>query len=283
MIGSSTAAVGVALAICMLSTVAMADEKKVCSTTAESAQSHRTEGKLVTAREELVRCAQESCPKVVREACAGWLDEIATELPSIVLRAVDAQGNDVAEVRVEAAGAVLASHLDGKAIPLDPGSLKLHFVAPGFVDKDLDLVVARGERSRVVRVILDRKDGVAGPPTPPVGATRHGLSPVPGWVLLGTGLATLAAFGVLEGIGQSQYADLEDGCGKDTSCTDKETASTRSTFTAAAVTFGLGLAIAGTGGTLLIVSAATRPKTAGTGASVSVGVSPVGLKVFGHF
>jgi hypothetical protein len=264
-----------ALAGALVSTTARADEKQLCSAAAESAQTHRTEGKLMQAREELVRCAQQSCPKVVREPCAGWLDELDAELPSIVLRAVDEKGADLIDVRVEAGAQVLATRLDGKAITLDPAALTLKISATGFISKDVPLVVARGEQARVVQIVLSRVGG----DTP---AAEPRSVPVGGWVLLGIGLGSLVAFGVLEGVAQAEYADLEDGCGVGFRCAEEATESTRDKFTAAAVTLGVGLAAAVAGGTWLIVDAATAP-AAPKSARIWLRASPLGVELFGRF
>jgi hypothetical protein len=281
----SLATVALAVAATALTAPARADEKTVCSAAAGDAQSRRAEGKLRKAREHLVRCAQQSCPKVVRNDCTAWLAEVESELPSIVVRASDGKGIDLVDVQVELDRAPLVSRLDGNAVTLDPGAITLRFSAPGFTPKEMKIVVARGEKTRIVNVTLDR----IGQAPAPEGAraapgSSSGSSAVP-WILLGVGGASLAAFGVLEGVAHSEYSDLEDGCGRTRSCTDGDMSPVRSKFVAAGVTLGVGLAAAGAAATWWIVSAATGPSSTGSRArpSVSFGVGPSGALVRGRF
>src|SRR5687767_4739055 len=79
---------------------ARADEKEneVCASAAEEAQGLQREGKLTQAREKLVLCARASCPAFIRKDCTGWLTEVDKSMPSIVVRATDANSRDVAGV-----------------------------------------------------------------------------------------------------------------------------------------------------------------------------------------
>src|SRR4051794_15860289 len=108
--GASIAVLG-AIGVAPMS--ARADEKAACVAAVEEADTLRTKGSLKAAREDFIRCAQTSCPKVVRDDCATGLREVEAELPSVVIRATDGAGNDLADVRVEARGATLSEHLDG--------------------------------------------------------------------------------------------------------------------------------------------------------------------------
>jgi hypothetical protein len=253
---------------------ARAADKLACVAAVEQAQTLRSDGKLKAAREKLISCAQAGCPKVVREDCTTELREVEREMPSVVVRARDHEGNDLRDVRVDADGGRLADKLDGSTLTLDPGAVTIHVEAEGFAPKDMPLVVARGEKLRTLVVILERPQPAAPAPLAPA-APRAPRSPVP-WILLGAGVASLGAFAVLEGIAQSEYATLKSGCGQMSKCSDDATAPTKSKFIAAGVTMGVGLASASAAATLWILPS-TRQKagaSAGEGARAGLRRSP---------
>lgn len=230
------------------------DEKQVCSTAAEEAQTDRAEGRLIVARKKLVRCAQETCPGVVREACTEWLAEVDKEQPSIVLRAADATGGDLSNVTVESNGAVLVSRLDGNPITLDPSAVKLTFKAEGYEPKSVDVVIARGEKSRVVRVTLERAGAPRG--AADKDAKSDEVSPGP-FVFMGLGGAMLVTFAVLQGIAQAEYADLQELCGATRTCNERDVSPTRGKFLASLTALGAGVLLTGVGITWWVISSAT--------------------------
>src|SRR5579859_5937510 len=95
------------------------EEKKACIAASEKAQQLRADGKLLASREQLLVCARDVCPGVIRKDCAKWLGELEDALPSIVLGAKDGKGRDLEDVRVDIDGVQATSALDGKAIPID--------------------------------------------------------------------------------------------------------------------------------------------------------------------
>src|SRR5580765_5052723 len=74
------------------------DDKKACIASSEKAQQLRADGKLLASRQELLVCARDVCPGVVRKDCAKWLGELEDALPSIVLGAKDGKGHDLEDV-----------------------------------------------------------------------------------------------------------------------------------------------------------------------------------------
>ncbi len=92
-----------------------------CVSASEDAQLMRIKGQLRAARANLLVCSQDDCPKIVKQDCTGWLDEVDRAIPTVVLGARDARGQDLTDVHVAMDGTSLALRLDGKAIPVDPG------------------------------------------------------------------------------------------------------------------------------------------------------------------
>src|SRR5262245_12861574 len=87
-------------------------------------QKLRKQGKLSDAKKELLVCVQEGCPPPVRAECEGWLEEVESQMPTIVVSALDAAGKDTVEVSVSIDGRRVSDRLDGRPVPLDPGPHK---------------------------------------------------------------------------------------------------------------------------------------------------------------
>jgi hypothetical protein len=266
-----------------------AAEFEACAQAANRAQPLRRDGKLKAARADLVRCAQASCPKDPRNDCTTWLGEVDQELPSIVVRATDASGRDLVDVHVEARGETLTDHLDGSAISIDPGNVTLRVHAAGLPEQELALVVARGEKARVVKVTFGapkRAAPVASASPDATGSTagRPPSGSALPWVLLGTGAASLATFGVLEAIAQPAYADMKNGCAITMSCKPARVATTRAEFVAAGIAFGAGLTL-GAAAVVYWIAAPSRPARSGSRARpvLALGVAPLSARVAGSF
>jgi hypothetical protein len=199
---------------------ARADERFECASAAERAQTLRDAAKLRAASSELVTCARASCPTVVREDCAKWLAEVQGQMPSILVRARDARGRDVAGVRVLVDGTPLVARLEGVAVGIDPGPHRLRFEAAAGAVEEVDLVINETEKRRVVgvafRVPLE-VDGTA-PSIGPEPAPPSERSTVPLYVVGGIGVAALVSFAFFEVGGQSHYAHLRDTCAPTHSC-----------------------------------------------------------------
>jgi len=271
-----TAAVALSASI---SAEARADEKAQCAEAGNAAGPLRTSGKLKEARDDLIRCSQASCPKVIRDSCASDLNDVNAELPTIVIRATDSAGKDLSQVKVLAGGNPLVDSLDGNAVSFNPGPVKLSFSAGGYKPLDLDVVIARGEKSRVVKVVLEGiHEAPQKPETPRTHPPASGGGPGAGpWVFLGIGAAGLITFAALEGVAQSEYSKLKSGCGATHSCKDSDVAPTRAKFIGAGVALGIGSAATAASVIWFVVGATTR------NSKVALGVGPTTVGVRASF
>ena len=81
----------VALACSTAPRAALADEappdKETCVASFDRGQKAQSDRALRRALHDLIVCAQESCPAVLRADCAGVLAEVRSALPTIVLAA----------------------------------------------------------------------------------------------------------------------------------------------------------------------------------------------------
>jgi hypothetical protein len=194
-----------------------ADAKAKCAASYEATQSRRKQGKLRDAREQALACSQASCPAVVRKDCTLWLGELDQLLPSIVVAARDAAGQETADVKVTIDGAVVADRLEGKAIPIDPGEHQVRLEHAGDPLIELKILVNEGDKGKrvegsfapKVREKLDPSLRTAPPPPPPSWWTGRRVA---GLVIAGVGLGGVAVFATFGERGLAQKNDLEKQC-----------------------------------------------------------------------
>lgn len=213
--------------------------KDACISSFEGSQTLREQGKLIEARSALQVCSAASCPDFARTRCIGWLQEVETAIPTVVISAKLADGADTAAVRVSVDGQVVAESLDGTPLDLDPGEHTLTFEHQGLPPKEERILATMGERNRVIAVRFEAAPAPAPTPAPPVApvspepdppastpppagdeADSGGASPI-FWVALGLGGAGLVVGGITGAMAMSQGSDLQDRC-KETPCTKSE-------------------------------------------------------------
>jgi len=191
---------------------ARADEVAACVKAAENAQTERSAHRLRAARQRLLACAQSSCPSVVRNDCANWLSEVDQLMPSVVVQARDSRGIELFDVRVTVDGEVVANHLDGLAVAVDPGSHVFLFEADGAPPLQQQLLIREGEKGRAMPITL----AAPAPPPAPAKPARH-IHPLT-YVFGGLGVAGIAGFTYFGIKGTADAAELRDSCGKNKSC-----------------------------------------------------------------
>jgi hypothetical protein len=142
-----------------------------CLSANESAIKLRREHKLKQARDQALVCAAVNCPEEVREACEVRVKELNTAIPHIVFEVKDAGGNDLSAVVVTMDGQPFADHLDGTAIPVDPGDHAFSFAVGGQPNVEKHLVIYEGDKSRRERIQLGGESSgpaaLASAPPPP--------------------------------------------------------------------------------------------------------------------
>ena len=229
--------------------LAAADEKDRCIEASDRGQLLRDQGKLRAAREALLVCARDACPSVLRRECASWLAGVDARIPSIVVRARDASGHDLVDVRVTLDGQSLGDRLDGRSVVVDPGEHHLHAEATGFAPTELTVLSREGERARVVDVVMkpasDASEKAA--PTPTSARSSDAASapvPVATYVLGGLGVVGLSAFTYFGLHAKSEVSDMRSTCAP--SCEQSRVDTAKREQLIANVSLGVGvLALAG--------------------------------------
>ena len=211
---------------------ARADDKSICLAAVSEGQALRLQHKLIEAHEKFHACAASSCPPILQRDCTGFMIDTEKATPTVVLAAKDGGGNDVFDVRVTLDGAPLATKLDGDAVAVDPGARTFTFHFPDGTSIDRQVLVAEGQKARVVSVALAPPAAQA--LTPPVAAPSPSSPPSPsggglrtaGFVVGGAGVATLVVGGVLGGLALSKVNAAKSACGASRGgCADNTSAS----------------------------------------------------------
>jgi hypothetical protein len=175
------------------------DDKRVCLSTYVEAQSTRQEGKLGASQRALEKCGAQVCPGVIRNDCVRWLREVTDAMPTVVLSATGSDGRDVADVRVSIDGQPLASHLDGRPMPVDPGEHLFRFDVAAAGEVEQRVLVREGEKDRAVVGTFPRSR--AETEAPSAAATSSRSVPASVWVLGGVGAASFLVSATFASIG----------------------------------------------------------------------------------
>jgi hypothetical protein len=280
--------------------VAADPTKAQCIAANENAQDLRTAGKLIEARTQLAVCVAESCPGAVRQDCAQRLADLDKALPTLVVVARDAQGNDLGGVRATIDGKALPDALNGTAIPLDPGEHHLVLDAPGVPQAEKTVVIHEGEKARREVVVFGA--GAASTATPEEGTVMSSTSSVPppgetpsaasgpgpgdtqrkvGLALGGVGAVGIVVGSIFGLVAKSSFDHgFKDECNGKTSCTSSQGVSdvqgAYDQATVSDVAFVAGAVLLGAGAAVYLMA----PR-GGVSVSPAVGTRGGGLTVRG--
>jgi hypothetical protein len=236
--------------------------KQECVDAHAQGQVERGQGQLVRAHESFLKCASTACPTIVASECRTWSAEIVTSIPSIVVVAKDAQGQETADVRVTLDGAPFLDRLDGLAHDVNPGPHVLRAEGPAGAAREERIVVLVGEKERKVEVSF-----VVAAPAPPAGpVTTYRPVPLLSWVSAGVtvvGLVSFAAFGVA---GNAKENGLEGGCGVSHVCSPESLTPVKTDYVIADVSLG----VAGVAAVAAVTSFLLRPARAPSGAWLGI-------------
>ena len=245
-----------------------------CIAAAEHAQPLRASGHLLEARAALITCAANSCPTTVRADCVTWLTEVGNEIPTVVIQAKSGAGEDLADVTVIADGTPAKTSLDGLPIALDPGSHRLRFESRGRNPLEQTVILHQGER-RVLSLILVRPEEVSSPATAPAPVVS-GARPIPplSWVLGGASLVLAGSGIAFWAIGKSEKSELDDGCGRTSSCAHGDIVASRSKLIVGDLLVAAGVVALGAG---IYFALSAKP------ASPAIALAPNAVVALGHF
>lgn len=252
------------------------DSKRACIAAHDAAQALRGEGKLTAAREQLARCSRDDCPKLVRQDCSGWMDEVVAALPSVVVGARDASGRDLVSVRVLIDGKLVAERLDGRPLLVDPGVHTFRYEPERGEAIEEQVVVRAGEKNRALTVSFEaigRGTPVRTKPktisSEPAPAAADEGPPLVAYVLGGVGIVALGAAAYLDWTANDEVVHLRDTCAP--TCAESKVDAVRTRYTIAAVSAGVGAVSLGVAAYLFLSAGGSEKPRAG---SLRFDVSP---------
>jgi hypothetical protein len=241
------------------------------------------------AREQLKRCADPSCPSLVRADCTQLLDDLDRAQPTLVFDVKDEAGHDLAEVNVRIDGHPFANRLEGVALAADPGAHAFTFEAPGRYPVTRQIVVKEGEKSRRESIVLrsmgssEAMGVAASPPPAPMSLARGpaegiGIQKVSALVVGAFGAVALGAGGALALVARSKNDDANAFC-PGLSCSNAQALN----MNREALTWGDAATVAVVSGFVGVGAAAAlwltaRPSSNRSGVSVGLGATSVTVR-----
>jgi len=183
--------------------------------------------KLVEAKARAITCARPVCADFMQKECTTWLGQIDAAIPGVVLSAKDASGQDITDVVVSVDGTQVTAHLDGSAMPMNPGAHQFVFALADGKKRETRYTVLEGQKSQAVSVSFGNGNPQNGTPNSggnvsqttnivvqTGGAAEQKTPPmrIAGNVLLGVGIVGAVLGGAFEGIalGMKGSADCKD-------------------------------------------------------------------------
>ena len=218
-------------------------DKKACLAVNDKGQDLRAAGKLLAAREQFLSCARDPCPGVVKSDCAKWVGELDADIPTIVVR-VTRGGSDVADSRVLVDGE--PREFVGKAVALDPGQHTIAVTAEGSKAVEQKVVLATGERNRIVTIDLALATTTTTSTATTAGTSTNDRSrstPTWAWLAGGVGVLSLGGFTYFAVTGVREVARLDRECAP--FCRDADVDSARHRLLYADISLGVSIVALG--------------------------------------
>jgi hypothetical protein len=254
------------------------DTRSKCMAEHEQSQIARMRESLLTARAAALSCSQAECPALLRTDCVQWFAELDREVPSLVI-SVRAGANDVSTATVRIDGNAVPQALDGQPLELDPGRHLVEVLPAGRAALSREIVLAAGEKARLLVFELPGSTSPIAAATAPAGAPRIVHRPVTTltMVLSGTAVAAIAAGSIFGGLALSErnkLAQKPQSGGCKPYCDDAQVAVVHDRAVVANVLFGVAAASA----VGAVISYLLRPEVPVTAAQLEldVGLAPGG-------
>jgi hypothetical protein len=195
------------------------DTVRVCIAASTDGQTLRKQGRLLAAREEMIACARDACPAIVRSHCARWLSEVEAATPSVVVRAEDAAGADAMGARLSIDGH--PAKLDGQPARLDPGPHALVIENDRAERKEERLLLVEGETARRVTLRFPSATTTSSTSASPAPGKHARTVPLGAWILAGAGIAALGGATYFGLTAKSDLDGLDATCSPH--CSDAQT------------------------------------------------------------
>lgn len=172
-----------------------------CLAASESSLKFGNEHQRIEERAELLKCAADVCPGVIREECARRLQDVNRIIPTLVLDVRDASNQRVA-AKVQIDGQPVADAVVDRPLAVNPGQHRLVIEAANYPSVAREVVVSEGEVDRTVSIQLAPGKSSEAPESAPtlVWSTRRSTQGAFALTSAGVaivGLGVGSAFGVV--------------------------------------------------------------------------------------
>lgn len=111
-------------------------------------QVERDAGRLLRASERFRACAEDACPALIRTECGELEATLIAQIPSIVVRAQDAQGRPISGARATIDEDRTLPSLSETPIPVDPGVHQIEVTLADGRRQTVNLSLSEGEKAR---------------------------------------------------------------------------------------------------------------------------------------
>lgn len=232
---------------------------EACVNNHSSGQLQRDQGAFGEALRMFTACTASRCPAPVHAECEEFLEELKRLMPTVVVAAQDAEGNDLPDVTGRLDG-VTVDALGGRTIGVDPGKHVFQFESAQGEVVEQSVVIREGEKARLISVQLPssaaaQPSGDEPPMSEPSRATaeessgshRHTIA----MVLGGVGLLASGSFAYFGAMGKGKEAELKAHCAP--ACDQSEADAVTRLYLIADVSLVLGVASLGAGAYLYTV------------------------------
>jgi hypothetical protein len=129
-------------------------ERRACANTYKNALQLEQAAHLRRAKEMLLSCARASCGALVKQQCMARYTQLESDIPSVVPLVTDENGEPRVDVQVTIDNEPLATRLDGRSLPVDPGVHEFTFTADGAILATQKIMIVQGQRNRPISIAL---------------------------------------------------------------------------------------------------------------------------------
>jgi hypothetical protein len=129
-------------------------EDSACAAAYKAAEAREASGLLIEAKVALRQCAQPSCGGFLAQECTTKYTQLEADVPSVVPLVNDIAGSPRPDVEVRIDGALVASRLDGRALPVNPGLREITFASDGRIFATQQIIAVQGQRNRTIAVVF---------------------------------------------------------------------------------------------------------------------------------
>jgi hypothetical protein len=293
-------------------------DKRICKIAYKSAKEREKSSRLREASEFYLACAKATCSAFLKQVCTTRYAQLQIDIPSIVPVVTDERGVTVYDVQVTMDGELLTSRLDGRALPVEPGTHDFSFDTGKGGAVSQKILIVQGQRNRPISVSVGKRgqksvlvasvmpaetmrapepatasepiapEKAPARPEAPEGSSSNEGAPEhvsegprpkesgPGvlpYLIGATGVAAVGAGTLLLMWGRKDNTELAQ-CSP--SCQPSSVDRVRSLYTAADLSFGVGLAAIGISTYLLATSASSERTPSRAAYAVDVMPTPSG-------